>query len=160
MAKTVNKVTLLGNIGKDPEVKFLPSGQAVANFSIATTDRIKEKGTENWTDRTEWHNVAAFGRTAEIVRDYVKKGSKIYVEGRLTTRSWDDKETNKKVYRTEIIVNELVLLSSRDGGGDGGSAGGNARSSSSSNTASFDQRSQAPQDDYAHAEITDDDIPF
>ena len=162
MAKSINKVTLLGNLGKDPEVKFLPSGQAVANFSIATADRIKEKGTENWTDRTEWHNVTAYGRTAEIVRDYVKKGNKIYIEGRLTTRSWDDKESGKKVYRTEIVINELVLLSGRDSGGEGG---GGAQSygrnnASAGNTSGFDQRSPAPQDDYAHAEITDDDIPF
>ncbi len=163
MPKSVNKVTLLGNLGKDPEVKFLPSGQAVANFSIATTDRVKDKASDQWQDRTEWHNITAYGRTAEIVRDYVKKGNKLYIEGRLTTRSWDDKETNKKVYRTEIVVNELVLLSGRgesDGAGEG-SSGGYARSSAPrSNTASFDQRSQAPQDDYAHAEITDDDIPF
>ncbi len=158
MAKTVNKVTLLGNVGKDPEVKFLPSGQALANFGLATTDRVKEKGTENYTDKTEWHNLVAFGRTAEIVRDYVKKGKKLYIEGKLTTRSWDDKETNKKVYRTEILVNELVLLGDREGG-DSGSPGSYSRSNASS-TASFDQRSSAPQDDYAHAEITDDDIPF
>lgn len=156
MAKTVNKVTLLGNLGKDPEVKFLPSGQAVANFSIATTDRIKDKASDSWTERTEWHNVTAYGRTAEIVRDYVKKGNKLFIEGRLTTRSWDDKETGKKVYRTEIIINELVLLSGR---GDGEMSGG-SRSSAGSSTGSFDQRSSAPQDDYAHAEITDDDIPF
>ncbi len=158
MAKTVNKVTLLGNLGKDPEIKFLPSGQAVANFSIATTDRIKDKASDSWTERTEWHNITAYGRTAEIVRDYVKKGNKLYIEGRLTTRSWDDKETNKKVYRTEIVVNELVLLSGR-GDGEAPSAGYN-RAAGSGNTASFDQRSSAPQDDYAQAEITDDDIPF
>ncbi len=159
MPKSVNKVTLLGNLGKDPEVKFLPSGQAVANFSIATTDRVKDKASDQWQDRTEWHNVTAYGRTAEIVRDYVKKGNKLYIEGRLTTRSWDDKETNKKVYRTEIVINDLVLL---NGKGEGASEnGGYGRESSSrGNTASFDQRSQAPQDDYAHAEITDDDIPF
>ncbi|HEY0784438.1 MAG TPA: single-stranded DNA-binding protein [Acidobacteriaceae bacterium] len=155
MSKSVNKVTLLGNLGKDPEVKFLPSGQAVANFSIATADRIKDKASDTWTDRTEWHNVTAYGRTAEIVRDYVKKGNKLYIEGRLTTRSWDDKETGKKVYRTEIVVNELVLLSGRGEGETGGRTSG-----ASSSTASFDQRSSAPQDDYAHAEITDDDIPF
>ncbi len=159
MAKSVNKVTLLGNVGKDPEVKFLPSGQAVANFSIATTDRIKDKATNDWQDRTEWHNLAAFGRTAEIVRDYVKKGNKLYIEGRLTTRSWDDKETNKKVYRTEILVNELVLLSGREAG-DGASAGSYGKRSETGNTASFDQRPSAPQEDYANAEITDDDIPF
>ena len=117
MAKSVNKVTLLGNLGKDPEIKFLPSGSAVANFSIATTDRYKDKAGE-WQDRTEWHNVVAYARTAEIIRDYVKKGNKIYVEGRLTTRSWDDKDTGKKVYRTEIVVNDVTLLSGR-GEGDG-----------------------------------------
>lgn len=161
MAKSINKVTLLGNLGKDPEIKFLPSGQAVANFSIATTSSIKDKATNDWKETTEWHNVTAYGRTAEIVRDYVKKGNKLYVEGRLTTRSWDDKETNKKVYRTEIVVNELVLLSGRgEGAGDGASSSSNyGRSSGGSrDTASFDQRSSAPQEDFA--EITDDDIPF
>ena len=162
MPKSVNKVTLLGNLGKDPEVKFLPSGQAVANFSIATTDRVKDKASDQWQERTEWHNITAYGRTAEIVRDYVKKGNKLYIEGRLTTRSWDDKETNKKVYRTEIVINDLVLLSGRgEGAGEGAPSGGYARSSApSSNSGGYDQRSQATQDDYAHAEITDDDIPF
>jgi single-strand DNA-binding protein len=121
MAKSVNKVILLGNLGKDPEIKFLPSGQAVANFSIATNERFKDKSGE-WQDRSEWHNITAYGRTAEIVRDYVKKGNKIFIEGRLTTRSWDDKDTGKKVYRTEIIVNDLTLLSGRgEGDGDRGS---------------------------------------
>src|ERR1700727_2063294 len=157
MAKSVNKVTLLGNLGKDPEVKFLPSGQAVANFSIATPDRYKDKAGE-WQDRTEWHNVVAYARTAEIVRDYVKKGNKLYVEGRLTTRSWDDKDSGKKVYRTEIVVNDLSLLSGR--GDEGGGGGGYSRSSSSTGS-SYDQRSSAPAEDYGQsAAITDDDIPF
>ena len=160
MAKSINRVTLLGNLGKDPEVKFLPSGQAVANFSIATTDRFKDKTTNDWQDRTEWHNITAYGRTAEIVRDYVKKGNKLYVEGRLTTRSWDDKETGKKVYRTEIIVNELVLLSGRGEGGESGSSSGGYGKTREGGTAAFDQRSSPAQDEYAHAEITDDDIPF
>ena len=161
MARTVNKVILLGNVGKDPEIAFLPSGMAKASFGIATTDRIKDKATDGWQDKTEWHNVVAFGRTAEIVRDYVKKGKPVYIEGRLTTRSWDDKETNKKVYRTEILVNELILLSSRDGAGDSNSETPYGRSAASnSNTASFDQRSAPSQEGYANAEITDDDIPF
>ena len=112
MPKSVNKVILLGNVGKDPEVKFLPSGLPVANLTLATSDRFKDKAGE-WQDRTEWHNVVAYARTAEIIRDYVKKGNKIYVEGRLTTRSWDDKDTGKKVYRTEIVVNDVTLLSGR-----------------------------------------------
>jgi single-strand DNA-binding protein len=159
MAKHVNKVILLGNVGKDPEVKFLPSGAAVANFSIATSDRYKDKAGE-WQERTEWHNVAAFARTAEIVRDYVKKGSKLYVEGRLTTRSWDDKDTGKKVYRTEIMVNDLVLLSGRgEGEGGGGSTSyGGGKQSSSSGGAQGGYAQPAP--DYGDTGITDDDIPF
>jgi single-strand DNA-binding protein len=155
MAKSVNKVILLGNVGKDPEVKFLPSGQAVANFSIATSERYKDKQGE-WQERTEWHNLVAYARLAEIIRDYVKKGSKLYAEGRLTTRSWDDKDTGKKVYRTEIVLAELSLLSGR--GDEGGSGGGSGYSKG--NTASFDQRPPAGNDDYASTEITDDDIPF
>ena len=155
MAKSVNKVILLGNVGKDPEIKSLPSGQPVANFSIATSERYKDKQ-DQWQDRTEWHNLAAYGRTAEIIRDYVKKGSKLYIEGRLTTRSWDDKETGKKVYRTEIVLNDLSLLSGRGEGEAGGPSGGYSRSS----TASFDQRSSAPADDFGDQGITDDDIPF
>jgi len=153
MAKSVNKVTLLGNVGKDPEVKFLPSGTAVANLTLATSERTKDKGGE-WQDRTEWHNLTAYQRTAEIIRDYVKKGSKIYVEGRIQTRSWDDKETQKKVYRTEIVVNDLVLLSGR---GEGESGGGYSRSASGS----YNQSQPAHADDLVQStEITDDDIPF
>ncbi len=152
MPKSVNKVILVGNVGKDPEVKFLPSGTAVANFSIATSERFKDKAGE-WQDRTEWHNLTAFQRLAEIIRDYVKKGSKLYVEGRLQTRSWDDKDSGKKVYRTEIIISDLVLLTGRGEGEGGGSY-------SRSNTSSFDQHPPAPAEDYAGTEITDDDIPF
>ena len=156
MAKSVNKVILLGNVGKDPEIRSTPSGTMVATFSIATSDRTKD-AQGNWQDRTEWHNLVAFQRTAEIIRDYVKKGSKLYVEGRIQTRSWDDKETGAKRYRTEIIVNDLSLLSGRDEG----SSGGYNRASSSSSAASFDQRPPAGADDIAQsAEITDDDIPF
>jgi single-strand DNA-binding protein len=151
MAKSVNKVILVGNVGKDPEVKFLPSGLPVANFTLATSDRTKDKQGE-WQERTEWHNLTAYQRTAEIIRDYVKKGSKIYVEGRIQTRSWDDQASGQKKYRTEIIVGDLVLLSGR---GEGDMGGG-----SRSNTSSFDQRPPAQQEEYAGTEITDDDIPF
>jgi single-strand DNA-binding protein len=153
MAKSVNKVILLGNVGKDPEVKFLPSGSAVANFSIATSDRFKDKGGE-WQDRTEWHNLVAFGKVAEIIRDYVKKGAKLYVEGSLRTQSWDDKASGQKRYKTEIVVADISLLSGR---GDGEGGGGHSRGGSSS----YDQRSSGPADELVSStEITDDDIPF
>ena len=157
MAKSVNKVILLGNVGKDPEIKVLPSGQPVANFSIATSERFKDQQ-GNWQDRTEWHNLTAYGKLAEIVRDYVKKGNKLYVEGSLRTSSWEDKTSGQKRYKTEVIVSEISLLSGRaDGEGSGGGSGGYSKS----NTASFDQRQPAGQDDYAsQTEITDDDIPF
>ena len=159
MAKSVNKVILLGNVGKDPEIRATPSGTMVANFSLATTDRVKDPS-GNWSDRTEWHNLVAFQRTAEIIRDYVKKGSKLYVEGKIQTRSWDDKTSGEKKYRTEILVNDLSLLSGRgeEGGGGGYTRSGSSPSGSST---SFDQRSPAPTEDYGQsAEITDDDIPF
>ena len=162
MAKSVNKVILLGNVDKDPEVRSTPSGTMVANFSLATSDRFQD-AQGNWQDRTEWHNLVAFKRTAEIVRDYVKKGSKLFIEGKIQTRSWEDKETKAKRYRTEIIVNDLSLLSGRDES-SGGSGGGYSRSSSSSSSnaaVNEDQRTPAGQDDYAQsAEISDDDIPF
>lgn len=160
MARTVNKVTLLGNVGKDPEIRSTPGGTMVANLTLATSDRQKD-AQGNWQDRTEWHNLVAFTRTAEIIRDYVKKGSKLFIEGKIQTRSWDDKESGQKRYRTEIIVNELVLLSGREEG-SGGGQGGYSRASSSSSSASFDQRPSAGgSDDYAQsAEISDDDIPF
>ena len=156
MAKSVNKVILLGNVGKDPEIRSTAGGTMVASFTLATTDRQKD-AQGNWQDRTEWHNLKAFARTAEIVRDYVKKGHKLYVEGKITTSSWDDKETGQKRYRTEILVNDISLLSGRE---DGGSSSGYSRQSGTSN--SFDQRQPAAaHDDYGQAaEISDDDIPF
>lgn len=111
--KSVNKVILLGNVGKDPEIRATGGGTLVASFSVATTDHTKNRAGE-WTDRTEWHNIVAYGRTAEIIRDYVRKGSKLYVEGKIQTRSWDDKTSGEKKYRTEIIVNDLSLISGRD----------------------------------------------
>lgn len=152
MSKSVNKVILLGNVGKDPEIRATPGGTMVASFSLATSDRTKDQS-GNWSDRTEWHNLVAFQRTAEIIRDYVKKGSKLYVEGKIQTRSWDDKTSGEKKYRTEIIVNDISLLSGR-GEGEGG---GYNRSSSTS----YDQRTSNNTDDLVQStEITDDDIPF
>lgn len=152
MAKSVNKVILLGNVGKDPEIRATGGGTMVASFGLATSERTKDQS-GNWTDRTEWHNLVAYGRLAEIIRDYVKKGSKLFVEGRIQTRSWDDKNSGEKKYRTEIIVNDISLLSGR-GEGDGGSY---SRSSSSS----YDQRGPAQTDDLVQStEITDEDIPF
>jgi single-strand DNA-binding protein len=154
MEKSVNKVILLGNVGKDAEIKSTPSGTMIANLTLATSDRFQDQG-GNWQDRTEWHNLVAFKRTAEIIRDYVKKGSKLYVEGKIQTRSWDDKETGAKRYRTEIIVNDLSLLSGREEGSSGG------YSKSSGSSSSYDQRGPQPVDDISQsAEISDDDIPF
>jgi single-strand DNA-binding protein len=149
MAKSVNKVILIGNLGKDPEVKYTPSGTAVAKFSLATNERYKDKGGE-WQDRTEWHNIVAWQRLAEIVGEYVKKGSKLYIEGRLQTSSWDDKESGQKRYKTEVIANDLVLLSGR------GEGEGSGRSRGASASAGMDQRVPEPDT----AQITDEDIPF
>jgi len=153
MAKSVNKVILIGNLGKDPEVKVTPSGTPIAKFSLATNERYKDKAGQ-WQDRTEWHNLVAWQRTAEIIGEYVKKGSKIYVEGSLRTSSWDDKNTGEKRYRTEIVVNDLVLLSGR-GDGEGSSRGAGAAGGN------FDQRAPEPEPAPAHTGgITDEDIPF
>ena len=158
MAKGVNKVFLLGNVGKDPEIRATAGGMNVASFSLATADRTKGQDGQ-WTDKTEWHNIVCFQRIAEIVRDYVKKGSQLLIEGKIQTRSWDDKASGEKKYKTEILCNELTLLG---GKGDGASSSGGGGNYSRSNTASYDQRSPAAssQPDYADQGITDDDIPF
>jgi single-strand DNA-binding protein len=150
MAKGVNKVFLLGNVGKDPEIRATAGGMTIASFTLATADRAKD-ASGNWVDKTEWHNLVAFQRTAEIVRDYVKKGTQIFVEGKIQQRSWDDKESGQKRYKTEILVNELSLLGGRPSGEGGG--GGYSKSSSSSSA-------PASTPDYADQGITDDDIPF
>ena len=108
---TINKVILIGRLGKDPEMKYTPSGTAVANFNIATNESIKDKE-GNYTDHTDWHKVVAFGRTAEVAGEYLTKGKLVYIEGRLQTRSWDDQNGQKK-YMTEVICNNLQLLGSR-----------------------------------------------
>src|SRR5215469_2549373 len=157
MARGVNKVILLGNVGKDPEIRSTAGGMIVASFSLATADRQKDQQ-GNWQDKTEWHNLVAFSRTAEIVRDYVKKGTQLFIEGKIQTRSWDDKESGQKKYRTEILVNELSLLGGGPGGRQGGESGGGYSRSSSSGGYSSGGGSSAP--DFADQGITDEDIPF
>ncbi len=161
---SVNKVILIGNLGKDPEIKYTPSGMAVAHFSLATNERVKDKD-GNWNDRTEWHNIVLFDRKAEVAGEYLKKGRTVYIEGSIRTNSWDDKETGQKKYRTEIIGNQMVLLGGprdSEGGGSGGYSGG--RSAAAKSSGGFDQRtpeSEAPQSAPSSGpEITDEDIPF
>jgi single-strand DNA-binding protein len=153
---SVNKVILIGNLGKDPEIKYTPGGTPIARFSLATNERTKDKD-GNWTDRTEWHNIVAFQRTAEIAGEYLKKGRSVYIEGRIHTDTWDDKDTGQKRYKTEIYVNNLVMLGgAREGEGAGTGSG---RAAGKSN---FDQRApeHEPAQAAAGAEITDEDIPF
>ena len=159
MARGVNKVILLGNLGKDPEVKYTQSGMAVARFSLATTERAKDKD-GNWQDKTEWHNLVAFGRTAEVAGEYLKKGRTVYIEGALRTSSWDDKESGQKKYKTEVIINDLVMVGGqRDSGEGGGYSGGRGGARSGNN---FDQRAPEQEESQAPASetITDEDIPF
>jgi single-strand DNA-binding protein len=155
--KSVNKVILIGNLGKDPEIKYTPQGTAVAKIALATNERWKDKD-GNWQDRTEWHNVVLWQRLAEIAGEYLKKGGKVYVEGRLQTRSWDDKQTGQKKYMTEVVAHDLVLLGGRGEGGSG-DFGGSSRGASAGAGNNFDQRMPEPEP-AASGPITDDDIPF
>jgi single-strand DNA-binding protein len=143
MAKGINKAIILGNVGKDPEVRSSAGGVTVASFTLATADRGKDQQ-GNWQDKTEWHNLVAFNRTAEIVRDYVKKGSQLYIEGKIQTRSWDDKQSGEKKYRTEILVDELSLLSGGPARGEGTGTVGYSKPSTAS----------------AVKGLPDDDFPF
>jgi single-strand DNA-binding protein len=111
MAKSINKVILVGNVGKDPEVKYTPNGIPLAKFSLATNERFKDKSGE-WQDRTEWHNVLAWQRLAEIVGEFVQKGSKLYIEGKLQSSSWEDRNSGEKRYRMEIVARDIILLGS------------------------------------------------
>jgi single-strand DNA-binding protein len=151
MSKTVNKVLLLGNVGKDPEIASTNGGTLVAKLSLATSERFRDKQGE-WQERTEWHNLVAYARGAEILRDYVHKGSKLYVEGRLATRSWGDKESGKKIYRTEIVVGDISLLS--------GSDGSRANTSRAENAGQGDSRKDAAADEFDGLGISDQEIPF
>jgi single-strand DNA-binding protein len=124
MARGINKVILIGNLGADPETRAMPSGMTVANIRVATSENWKDKQSGEQKERTEWHHVALFGRLGEIAGEYLKKGSKVYIEGSLRTRKWQDKQGNDR-YTTEIVANEMQMLDSRGGGmGGGGDYGG------------------------------------
>ena len=152
MSKGVNKVILVGNLGNDPEVRYMPNGNAVANVSLATSDSWKDKNTGEQQERTEWHRVVFFNRLAEIVEQYVKKGSKLYVEGRLQTRSWE--QDGVKRYTTEIVANEMQMLDSR--GGMGQEFGGQQPAASAPQPNQQQAAPAAPQ----NFDNFDDDIPF
>ena len=124
---SVNKVILVGNLGADPEVRYLPSGDAVANIRLATTDRYKDKTSGEMKEATEWHRVSFFGRLAEIVNEYLKKGSSVYIEGRIRTRKWQAQDGTDR-YSTEIVAEQMQMLGSRGGAvGGGGDEGGYSR---------------------------------
>jgi len=147
MARGVNKVILIGNLGADPEIKYMPSGEAVANLRVATSESWKDKNTGEQVERTEWHRVIMFRRLAEIAGEYLKKGSKIYIEGRLQTRKWQGQDGQDR-YTTEIVANEMQMLDSR-GGGATNMGGYNNQDAAGSNS-----QPQAAYDSF------DDDIPF
>lgn len=118
MARGINKVILIGNLGRDPEVRYTPNGLAVANLALATSESWKDKQSGEQVERTEWHRIVMYQRLAEIAGEYLRKGSKIYIEGRLQTRKWQDKNTGQDRYSTEIIANEMQMLDSKGGSAD------------------------------------------
>ena len=148
---SVNKVIVVGNLGKDPETRFLPDGKAVCNFSVATTDTWKDKASGEKKEATEWHRISSFGRLAEICGEYLKKGSQVYIEGRLRTRKWQDKEGQDR-YTTEIIADAMQMLGSRSGMG-----GGEARAEMREPPATGESR---PVKKPGQFQDMDDDIPF
>jgi single-strand DNA-binding protein len=150
MARGINKVILIGNLGKDPEVRYMANGGAVCNVTLATTESWKDKQSGEQKDKTEWHNIVFYRRLAEIAGEYLRKGSQVYIEGKLQTRKWQDKNGNDR-YTTEIIANEMQMLGGRGGGGGSADFGGASSSSSSS------QAAPAPA---AAVDDFDDDIPF
>jgi len=172
MARGINKVILVGNLGQDPETRYLPSGKAVTNLRIATSDSWKDKQTGEQKEQTEWHAVVMFERLAEIAAEYLRKGSQVYVEGRLRTRKWQDKEGRDR-YTTEIVANEMQMLGARGGaGGMGGEEGGGGRGGASRGVGGGGEgggegRGRAAAASAAPAasqgggdEFGDDDIPF
>jgi single-strand DNA-binding protein len=154
MARSVNKVILIGHLGADPETRVMPSGMTVANLRIATSENWKDKQSGETQERTEWHSVALFGRLGEVAAEYLRKGSQVYIEGRLRTRKWQDKEGRDR-YTTEIIGNDMQMLGGRGAGGGGG--GGGYTESAGNAPAAAAREATAPavaQEDF------DDDIPF
>ena len=156
MARGINKVIVVGNVGADPETRYMPSGSAVTNLTVATNESWKDKQTGEKKERTEWHRVAMFNRLAEIAAEYLRKGSQVYIEGKLRTRKWQDKDGNDR-YTTEIIADEMQMLGGRGGsGGDfgGGSQGGSQGGSRGGSQGGGNAPPQPGPDDF------DDDIPF
>ena len=156
MARGVNKVILVGNCGKDPETRYMPSGGAVTNISIATSESWKDKQSGETKERTEWHNIVFFNRLGEIAGEYLKKGSQVYVEGSLRTRKWQDKNGQDR-YTTEIVASEMQMLGGRQGGGDSyapAQAPAQAQSQPASQPASQPQAAPMVEEGF------DDDIPF
>ncbi|MBN1577323.1 MAG: single-stranded DNA-binding protein [Chitinispirillaceae bacterium] len=147
----VNKVILIGNLGKDPELRYTPGGQPVASFSLATTERWNDRNGQR-QDRTEWHNIVAWGKLGELVNQYLKKGRSAYIEGRITTRSWDDKDGNKR-YKTEIVANQIQFL------GSAGQSSGEMESGPDHGMPDFDARSAEPERP-EHPPVGEDDLPF
>ncbi len=155
MARGINKVILVGNLGQDPETRAMPSGSTVTNITLATNESWKDKQTGEQKERTEWHKIAMFNRLAEIAAEYLRKGSQVYIEGKLRTRKWQDRDGNDR-YTTEVIADEMQMLGGRGGGGGnyGSGGGSNGGSSGGSNAPSGGGQSAPPADDF------DDDIPF
>jgi len=156
MARGVNKVILVGNLGKDPETRYMPSGSAVTNLTLATSESWKDKQTGENQERTEWHKVAMFGKLAEIAAEYLRKGSQVYIEGKLRTRKWQDKE-GKDRWTTEIVADEMNMLGGKSGGASAGErapAGAAAGGGSSGGGRAAVNDSGGPPGDF------DDDIPF
>lgn len=145
----VNKVILIGHLGKDPELRYTPSGQPVATFTLATSERFNDKSGQR-QDRTEWHTVVAWGKLGELVNQYLKKGRSAYIEGKIQTRSWDDKDGVKK-YKTEIVANQVQFL-----GTAGGSSGAETQAEPDDGMSGFDSRPPAAASD----SISEEDLPF
>jgi single-strand DNA-binding protein len=155
---SVNKVILIGNLGRDPEVRYAPSGSAICNVTLATSRQWKDKTSGEKQEETEWHRVVFYDRLAEIAGEYLKKGRPVYVEGRLKTRKWTDKDGVEK-YTTEIVADQMQLLGSREGMGEGGGEGGGMRSAPASRPSGGGAK-PAPQKSSTGFDDMDDDIPF